>query len=113
MFLVKGGNVTRQIIILACAFLMLSTRGNCEPIENTPAADGAYDRDVKKQASYEKYLDTLQREHDLFPLNPSSRRNLAEAYATYCLQLLTRKQYEQADTYIVKAIELYPEEARK
>jgi len=60
---------------------------------------------------YDKKLERMRKAYELFPLNEGLRRNLADAYAGYGNVLIKKRQYEQADENLLKAIELYPDDA--
>ena len=60
---------------------------------------------------YVNQLEKLRSAYQLFPYNERLKRDLAEAYANYGRVLFSRRQYEQADEYYLKATELYPDEA--
>jgi len=47
----------------------------------------------------------------MFPLDEKLKRDLATAYANNGNLLFSRRQFEQADEYFIKAAELYPDEA--
>jgi tetratricopeptide (TPR) repeat protein len=68
--------------------------------QQSAAAPVDYDAKIEKRRSA----------YQLFPMNEKLKRNLAEEYANYGYMLLNKRQYEQADEYLVKALELYPED---
>jgi len=59
---------------------------------------------------YDKKLERMRKAYELFPLNEGLKRNLADAYANYGNLLINKRQYEQADENLLKAIELYPDD---
>ena len=71
--------------------------------DSAPAAHG-------NPGDFDKKLERLRTSYQLFPLNEALKRNLAEAYANFGNQLISRRQYEQADENYLKASELYPDE---
>jgi len=60
---------------------------------------------------HEKKLETLRSAQQMFPLDEKLKRDLATAYANNGNLLFSRRQFEQADEYFIKAAELYPDEA--
>src|SRR5512141_2307468 len=59
---------------------------------------------------YDKKLERMRKAYELFPLNEGLKRSLADAYANYGNLLINKRQYEQADENLLKAIELYPDD---
>jgi Tfp pilus assembly protein PilF len=55
-------------------------------------------------------IEKLRSAYSLFPLNGTFKRDLAEAYATYGFMFFKKRQFEQADEYFVKALDIYPED---
>lgn len=64
-----------------------------------------------KASDYDARLESLRAAQQMYPLDQKRRHDLAEAYANYGNLLASRRQYEQADEYFIKAAELYPDEA--
>lgn len=79
--------------------------------DNDPIIDSSAGRRQVVAGEYEKGLEQLLRAYQLFPLNETYRRNLAEGYALYGKHLLALRRYEPADEQLAKAVELYPEDA--
>jgi hypothetical protein len=87
-------------LLLLTVPLQLHAEPN-EPPRSTP----------RSSENYEKKLEQARKSYELFPLKEGLKRNLAEGYADYGQFLLVKqKQFELADEYILKAIELYPDE---
>jgi tetratricopeptide (TPR) repeat protein len=61
---------------------------------------------------HENGLEQLRICHELFPLDQSVRRSLAEGYHAVGLKFLRKKQYQQADQLFTRGRELYPFDPR-
>lgn len=96
------------ILFLSCLF--------CQAVPGLCAVDGVPDpnqaRGPIEQGEYDSSLEQLRRSHELFPLNQSIRRSLAEGYHAAGLELLRKKQYQKADQLFAGGNELYPEDPR-
>lgn len=65
-----------------------------------------------ERGEHENGLEQLRSCHELFPLDQSVRRSLAEGYHAVGLQFLRKKQYQQADQFFIRGRELYPFDPR-
>jgi len=92
-------------------FFLLSVASAQPPGTKLDSQSGG-GRELIQQGEYEKGIEQLLKAYQLFPLNLTLKRNLAEAYAAYGHQHFKQKRYEQADENFIKAEELYPEEVK-
>lgn len=104
-------NVARFICCPFGMILLLLVSAAAAPIDSDPILHSSYGRELMLRGKYEKGIEQLRQAYLFFPLNPTFKRNLAEAYAAYGHQHFKQKRYEQADENFIKALELYPEEA--
>lgn len=77
-----------------------------------PSCNLSLARALVEQGNHEDGLEQLLKCHELFPLDQSIRRTLAEGYHTAGLQLLRKKQFQQADQLFTRGRELYPFDPR-
>lgn len=104
--------IFRFVCTVCCvAACMMSTAVAAEPIDRDPVKYSGYGRELLNHGEFEKGIEHLRKAYELFPLNNTLKRNLAEGYAVYGNQHFKQKRYEQADENFIKAAELYPEEA--
>jgi tetratricopeptide (TPR) repeat protein len=95
-------------LLLGCLLLSLLTAA--VPARLHAEMSGAASAAHGNPGDYDKQLERLRSAYQLFPLNDKLKYDLAQAYANYGNQLFSRRQYEQADEYFLKAAELYPDE---
>jgi tetratricopeptide (TPR) repeat protein len=79
---------------------------------NDPSCNQNQARAMIERGEYESGLAQLRSCHELFPLDQSVRRCLADGYHTVGLQLLRKKQYQQAGQLFTEGGELYPLDPR-
>ncbi|NVN93393.1 MAG: tetratricopeptide repeat protein [Desulfuromonadales bacterium] len=96
-------------LILLISICCIPASGWCD---SEPLGNPAEARKLIERGEYEKGLEQLQRTQQLYPLDQSIKRSLAEGYQAYGMQLLQKKQFEQADAIFARGRELYPEEPR-
>lgn len=89
--------------------IVLLTFASAEPVASDPALQNSYGRELLLRGDFEKGIEHLRKTYELFPLNHSNKRNLAEGYATYGHHHFKQKRYELADENFIKALEQYPE----
>lgn len=65
--------------------------------------------ELLRKGEYEKALKQLQREYDLFPLNATTKSNLARVYGLVGRRQLERRQYDEAAASFDHARELEPD----
>lgn len=95
-------------IFAACLFLL--TIASAQPPGSESLSKSGGGLELVQRGEYEKGIELLLKDYNLFPLNLTFKRNLAEAYAAYGRKHFKQKNYEQADENFIKAEELYPEE---
>ncbi len=100
-----------SLLIAISSLCLLATSAPALQTDNNPVIDSSAGRQLVLAGEYEKGLEQLLKAYQLFPLNETYKRNLAEGYGVYGHRLFTQRRYEQADEQFVKALELYPEDA--
>ncbi len=90
--------------------LLLLTPAIAGSVDSNPAAQVGAARELLQRGEFEKGIEQLREAYQLFPLNPTFKRSLAEGYAAFGHHLYKQKRYEQADESFSKTLELYPED---
>ncbi|HIJ87525.1 MAG TPA: hypothetical protein HPP97_07525 [Desulfuromonadales bacterium] len=93
-------------------WLFLLTIASAQPPGSESLSKSGGGLELVQRGEYEKGIELLLKDYNLFPLNLTIKRNLAEAYAAYGHKHFKQKNYERADENFFKAEELYPEEVK-
>jgi Flp pilus assembly protein TadD len=101
----------RLLVLCALLSIVLAAVVANASSESDPALQGNYARELIRQGNFEKGLEQLRSTSQLFPLNETLKRSLADGYASYGHTFLKQRRYEQADENFVKAVELYPDDS--
>ncbi len=90
------------ICLLSQSLLLSPSRGNAaDPVPLAANVD-----ELIRKGEYEKALDQLQKEYDLFPLNMALKKELARVYGLVGRRQLERRQFDEAATSFDHAREL-------
>lgn len=102
-------SISARIFLLLCLSCLPAVSGVwADGVSSGRSAAGPKDEPV---GNGEK-LDRLRRDQELFPLDRSIRRRLAEGYHEAGLLQLKKKQYQKADQLFARGGELYPDDPR-
>jgi tetratricopeptide (TPR) repeat protein len=88
-----------SLVTLLLLFLQFATPFQSHAQPNAPPSPD----------SVQNKLEKARKSYELFPLNENLKHTLAEEYAGNSYTLFRQNQFEQADEFILKAIELYPD----
>jgi tetratricopeptide (TPR) repeat protein len=108
---IRTRNIFRSLYTAFGILLLMLTTASATPIGSDPVLRGDYGAELLQRGEYEKGIEQLREAYQLFPLNTTYKRNLAEGYAAFGQQQIKQKHYEQADENFIKAVEIYPEDA--
>jgi len=99
-----GFRVTSIIsLTLLVALLLPPPHSQARPTDSSTAPQAA-------RADLDARIEKLRSAYSLFPHNDSFKRELAEAYATYGFMFFKKRQFEQADEYFIKALDIFPDD---
>ncbi len=99
-----GFSITSIISLsLLAALLLPPPHSYARPSDSSPSPHAA-------SADLDARIEKLRSAYSLFPHNGSFKRDLAEAYATYGFMFFKKRQFEQADEYFIKALDIFPDD---
>ena len=105
-----GNIISRAICCSTLIITLMHTSVFATAADRGPIARSNSGQELLQRGEYEKGIEQLREAYQLFPMNGSYKRSLAEGYAAYGYQHFKQNRYELADENFVKAVELYPEE---
>ena len=103
-------HICRHLCGVTGIFLLFLTSSTAAPLESDPVMRSGSGRELLLRGEYDKGIEKLREAFQLFPLNTTLKRNLADGYAAYGHHHFKQKRYEQADENFIKAVELFPED---